>query len=382
MQKYKGIVIHFGEIWLKGKNRNVFVRKLYDNIEHALRKEGYAKLEDHRDRFFLVFDKGSDMRSIEKKLSNVFGVSWFAPVIISDNDLSGMLDAANRLLGKNDTVRIVPHRSVKSLSFNSSEIVSYFINNSKKLNFKIDKDAENDMHINATKEFSFLYTEKISGSNGLPVGSSGSAVVLLSGGIDSPVASFYAMKRGLAPIYMHVHAFADNEDAKLSKIKDLAKILSNYSAGAKLYLLPGHIFQSAALKIPRKYELVLFKLFLYRLAEEIAEIEKADCIVSGESLGQVASQTVGNITASQHSVKKFVMRPLIGFDKQEIINIAKSIGTFDTSIKEYRDVCSIAARNPATKSTASRIKRLWDDSSMDSVLKMTLKKMSVLEVNE
>jgi thiamine biosynthesis protein ThiI len=379
MQKYKGIVIHFGEIWLKGKNRNVFVRKLYDNIEHALRKEGYAKLEDHRDRFFLVFDKGSDMRSIEKKLSNVFGVSWFAPVIISDNDLSGMLDAANRLLGKNDTVRIVPHRSVKSLSFNSSEIVSYFINNSKKLNFKIDKDAENDMHINATKEFSFLYTEKISGSNGLPVGSSGSAVVLLSGGIDSPVASFYAMKRGLAPIYMHVHAFADNEDAKLSKIKDLAKILSNYSAGAKLYLLPGHIFQSAALKIPRKYELVLFKLFLYRLAEEIAEIEKADCIVSGESLGQVASQTVGNITASQHSVKKFVMRPLIGFDKQEIINIAKSIGT---SIKEYRDVCSIAARNPATKSTASRIKRLWDDSSMDSVLKMTLKKMSVLEVNE
>lgn len=377
MNKYKGIVIHFGELWLKGRNRGSFIRRLYDNIELALDEENYERIYDLRDRFFLIFNKKSDIKSIEGKLAGVFGVSRFSPVITANNNLEDIMKAANKLLGKKDTVRIVPHRSLKTLSFNSSEVVSYFIKNTKKLKFKIDKDSDKDLYINASKDFAFLYTEKIPGAGGLPVGSSGSAVVLLSGGIDSPVATFYAMKRGLKPIYMHVHAFPNNDDTKLSKIKNLAKILSNYSANSKICLMPGHIFQSAALKIPRKYELVLFKLFLYKLAEQIAEKENADCIVGGESLGQVASQTVRNLTASQQEIKYFIMRPLIGFDKQEIINMAKKIGTFDESIKSYKDVCSIAARNPATRSGTETVKKFWKKASMDSAVKMTLKKMSI-----
>ncbi len=378
MVRYKGIVIHFGEIWLKGRNRGTFIRRLYSNIGIALRDEKYERLEDHRDRFFLVFNKGSNIASIEKKLSRVFGIARFSPVVIAKNNVEDILKTANKVLGKGDKVRIVPHRSVKNLDFNSSELVTYFIKNTKKLNFKIDKNAENDLYINAAKDFAFLYTEKIAGAGGLPVGSSGSAVVLLSGGIDSPVATFYAMKRGLRPIYMHVHAFPSNEDKKLSKIKELAKILSSYSADSKIYFMPGHIFQSAALKIPRKYELVLFKLFLYRLAEEVAKKETADCMVGGESLGQVASQTVRNLTASQQGIRYFIMRPLIGFDKQEIINMAKVIGTFDTSVKEYKDVCSISARNPATGSNPATVIKFWKKASMDSAVKMTLKKMSVI----
>jgi thiamine biosynthesis protein ThiI len=266
------------------------------------------------------------------------------------------------------------------LGFDSSQIVSYFIKNSKKLKFNIDKDSEKDLYINVTKDFAFIYTEKISGANGLPVGSSGRAVVLFSGGIDSPVATFYAMKRGLHPIYMHVHAFADNKNVKIAKIKDLVKILSKYSTNPTIYLIPGHVFQSAAMKVQSKYELVLFKLFLYKLAEKIAEKEEAEAIVSGESLGQVASQTIGNLTASQIDIKRFIMRPLIGLDKQEIINLAKRIGTFDASIKEYKDVCSIAARNPATNSNSAKIKRLWEQASMESAVELTLNKASAINI--
>jgi tRNA uracil 4-sulfurtransferase len=381
MKQYDGFVIHFGEIWLKGRNRHSFIKILKENIIFSLKGEKYKRLDDMRDRFFISVGKDSNLDSISNKLSYIFGISWFAPVILSDNTLDAILKTTNKLLSKKDTVRIVPHRALKSLSFNSSDVVSYFIKNTKKLNFEIDKNSKRDLYINLTKDRAFIYTDKVKGANGLPVGSSGKMVVLFSGGIDSPVASFYAMKRGLKPIYMHVHAFPNNKDKNLSKINELAEILSMYSGSSKIFLIPGHVFQSAALKIPRKYELVLFKLFLYKLAEQIVKMEEADCIVSGESLGQVASQTIGNLTSSQEGIKPLIIRPLIGFDKQEIINVAKSIDTFETSIKQYKDVCSIAARNPATNSNPLTLKKLWKKGSMDSALKMTIKKMSEVKVN-
>lgn len=377
MKRYDGIAVHFGEIWLKGRNRSTFVNRLYSNIESALEGEDYEKLENMRDRFFLRFSKGSEIESIRRKLSKVFGIGRFSLVMISESSLDEIIKTAGRIIEKGDTVRIVPHRSVKTLKFDSSEIVSYFIKNSEKLRFRIDKDAEKDLFINASGESTFLYTERIQGAGGLPVGSSGSAVILLSGGIDSPVAAFYAMKRGLKPIYLHVHAFPSNNDGKLAKIRKLAAILSAYSGSCKIYFAPGHVFQSAAMKAPKKYELVLFKLFLYRLAEKISEKEAADCIVGGESLGQVASQTLGNLTASQQGIRRFIMRPLIGFDKQEIINHAKAIGTFEESIKEYKDVCAIAAANPATNSNPEKIRIAWEKTSLDSAVELTLEKASV-----
>ncbi|MGI0100562.1 MAG: tRNA uracil 4-sulfurtransferase ThiI [Candidatus Micrarchaeaceae archaeon] len=378
MEGYKGIAIHFGEIWLKGKNRNDFINRLYGNVELALRGESYGDLRNMRDRFYLTLNSDSDIASMERKLSRVFGINRFSPVMATDNDLDKMVDASNKLLKAGDKVRIVPHRSVKTLDFDSRGIVSHFIENKEKLGFEIDKDAGKELYINSNKDSTFVYTEKIPGAGGLPVGSSGSAVVLLSGGIDSPVAAFYAMKRGLLPVYMHVHAFASNSDEKLSKIRNLIGALSTYYQKPKAYAMPGHVFQSYALKAPKKYELVLFKMFLYRLADRIADTEGADCIVGGESLGQVASQTVRNIEASQSGTSRFIMRPLIGFDKQEIIDTAKRIGTYDESIKEYKDVCSIVARDPATRSGRDTIRRLWEKTSMDSAVELTLEKCTAM----
>ena len=203
-----------------------------------------------------------------------------------------------------------------------------------------------------------LFTKKFKGTGGLPCGSTGKAVILLSGGIDSPVAAFYAMKRGLQPVYLHVHAFKDNDPAVSSKITDIAKKLS-YSPTAKVYYAPFYPFQAMACGIPERYELVLFKMFLYQLATIVAKKEGAKAIVTGESLGQVASQTLQNLYASQQGTILPILRPLIGFDKEEIIDKAKEIGTYALSLKPYKDVCSFRAKNPATAANEKTIIRLY-----------------------
>ncbi len=376
----RGILIHFGEIWLKGRNRGSFIGMLHRNIAAAISEEEHGPLRRMRDRFFLELNEGSNEDAMVGRLSRVFGISRISPAVTCANDLASITKTANSLLGKGSTVRIIAHRSVKDLDFDSSQIVKHFIDNQKALKFGIDKLASDHLYINAARGMAFLYTNRIPGAGGLPVGSSGKAAILLSGGIDSPVASYYSMKRGLAPVYVHVHAFPNNDDGQLSKIRDLMGSLSGYSGKATAYIMPGHVFQSAALKVPRKYELVMFKLFLYRLAARIAKKEGADCLVGGESLGQVASQTISNIAASQQGIRLPILRPLIGMDKQEIIDTARRIGTYGISIEKYRDVCSIAARNPATRSPQDVVKRLWKSASMDAAVGATLRKSSAISL--
>ncbi|MDE1811059.1 MAG: hypothetical protein KGH66_03390, partial [Candidatus Micrarchaeota archaeon] len=322
-------------------------------------------------------EKGSDIGSISGRLGKVFGISWFAPVAKTQNSLSAIMKTADKLLGKKDTVKIIAHRAFKGTKFDSRDIVGAFIR-AKKLNFKIDKDAKESLFINVTKECTFMYTRKISGQHGLPVGSSGKAVVLLSGGIDSPLAAYYAMKRGLDVVYLHLHAFPNNNEAKESKMRELVKVLSYYSPSPKIYYAPSYMFQSAVMKVPGRQELVLFKRFAYKLAEKVAEMEGATCIVTGESLGQVASQTVSNLAASEHDTDLLIFRPLIGFDKQEIINEAKELGTYEISIKKYRDVCSINARNPSTSTDYKKLDYFYKKVKLSAVLKMTLKKSEVV----
>ena len=324
--------------------------------------------------FMLHLNEKSNVRSILNKLGYVFGISWFAPVAITKNDISDIVECAGKIVEPGSTVRIIAHRSLKRVNFSSKDIVDTLISNSKKLKFELDKNARKKLYVNVTNRGSFLYVKKIVGLGGLPVGTSGKAVILLSGGIDSPVASFYAMKRGLEPIYAHVHAFQSNEDERLSKIDDLTKTLSKYYSRAETYILPGYLFQSYAMKAPSRYGNLLFKLFIYRLAESIAKKEKASCIVTGESLGQVASQTASNLSATTHNIGPFIMRPLIGMDKQEIINIAKKLGTFELSIGKYKDVCQTNSRKTLLLSDAKELRSVYKTAKLDTALRMTLKK--------
>ncbi len=379
---YQIIVMHFGEIFLKGRNRGAFVNRLYSNVKASLEGERYDRLENARDRFILHLNKDSDIKRICEKLSHVFGITWFAPAIVSGSGLKQMREASSAFFDKSKTVRIVPRRSFKGLKYTSIDIVKEFIDNQEKLNFKIEKESENRLYITALKDYAILYSDRHNGLGGLPVGVSGKAVVLLSGGIDSPVAAFYAMKKGLVPVYLHVHAFATNGEAAASKMKEVVGLLSRYSRSSKVYFVPVHVFQSVAISVPNKYELMLFKRFLYKLAERIAKKENASVIVTGESMGQVASQTVENLIASEQRIKQLIMRPLIGFDKQEIIDMAKKIGSYELSIVDYPDVCSIRSKNPLTATRSKALEEMYKRSNMGKALSRTMKKAEPISFSQ
>ncbi len=372
MHRYDSVVALFGELWLKGRNRGTFVRRLVSNVEKALDGTG-AAVEHKRDRL-MVSAQPASIGVVLDRLGHVFGISWYAPVAVARGGIDGALEMAPKLVPPGATVRLVAHRSDKTAPFTSQELVHAFLQRMEGLPFTPDKDAEERLFMEVTKEGTLMHTQHINGLGGLPVGSSGRAVVLMSGGIDSPVASYYAMKRGLSPVYLHFHAFQDNEEAMGSKVSDILSILGRYSAGSKVYYAPAHVFQSMAMKLPQRLELVLFKRFMFEVAEAIAAREHALAIVTGESLGQVASQTVRNLTASARGTKLFVMRPLIGMDKLEIVNAAKGIGTFEASVKPYRDVCSIRARNPATAASVHEVDELYEASGLRSAVAETLRK--------
>lgn len=373
MMKPKLIVIHFGEIWLKGGNRRMFIQRLYSNIEVALRGEPYDKLENDRDRFMLYLNAKSDYSKIGKKLAKVFGISWFGGCTTVKSAPKEIIKAVLEV-SKGRTVRIEAHRSDKSLPFKSFEIVAELIKLSKKGKIKLDVESEDVVYVNAKTKQAYVSFDKQRGAQGLPVGVSGRAVILLSGGIDSPVASYYAMKRGLEPIYLHIHGFPTPDKNKLKKVYTVIDSLKGYFPKPTVYFAPFHVFQGSTMEVPRRYELVMFKRFLYLLAEEISHSEKANCIITGESLGQVASQTTSNLKASSSGVNQIIFRPLIGMDKQEIVDKAMQIGTYETSISAYKDVCSIAIKGSELNAKPKELDEICKKAGMKKIVLQTLKK--------
>jgi thiamine biosynthesis protein ThiI len=188
------------------------------------------------------------------------------------------------------------------------------------------------------------------------------------------------MKRGIRPAYLHVHGFGSNDAPELKKLVDTVSILSRYSGPSRIYFAPFHIFQSMSMRTERRYETVLFKRFLYLLAEAVAVKDRADCIITGESLGQVASQTIKNLSATSAGINSFVVRPLIGLDKQEIIDISKSIGTMGLSVQKYRDVCSIDLKRVVLNASNERVEELSERMDIGSAVGATLARISSIDV--
>ncbi len=370
----KLIMVHFGELWLRGRNRNTYIKKLASNMSRMLYGED-MKMERLYDRFIIRLGKDADLESIKKKLGYVFGISNFEIAYATSPDMESIVKLATRMFKEMDRkiTKISAHRTFKELPFNSVDIVNRLYGIASKIGVELSsKGFEREFKVNVTKDTAFCSFEKISAAGGLPVGTSGKGIVLLSGGIDSPVAAWYAMKRGVEPIYVHVYGYANAEEAMKSKIPKIVKLLGRYSPSPKVYYLPSHFFQMGALKA-RKYELILLKAFMLMLAEKVASFEEAGMIFTGESLGQVASQTPSNLAAAEDGIKIPILRPLVGFDKQEIIKVAKAIGTYEVSILQYKDVCSINSRNPKTHTSIAKIKELKKDTKIKSIVTRTVK---------
>ena len=374
MPSEKVIIVHFGELWLRGRNRGSYIKILKKRMLEQLEGEAFG-LESLYDRFLIRPDSEESLEGIRSRLSNLFGISTFEVSYETEPDLESIKEAAGRAMDElaDFPVRINSHRSHKGFDFTSIDIIREIVALAESRGIDASNHGyKSNIYVSVTKEKAYITNKKERGLGGLPVGSSGKGVVLLSGGIDSPVAAWYAMKRGVDPIYVHVHAFSNNKDAYDSKILNILDILSKYRKNSTVYLVPSHLFQMAALKSGR-YELVLLKSFMLGVAEKIADKENAELIFTGESLGQVASQTASNLRSEQLGIKLPVLRPLVGFDKEEIIKIARAIGTYEESVKEYKDVCSINSKNPKTHTSPEKLKEVIKSTGMRKIISQSLK---------
>lgn len=353
------ILVHYGEIGIKGKNRTVFENCLVRNIRRAL--DGYVKKIEKEYGRIIIFEK-NEHEKIKKRLEKLPGIENFSFVYEANLDIEEIKKKALDLAKQKKifhSFKIDARRANKKFPYNSmqiNEIVGDEIR--KKLNKKVDLEkAELTIFIEIGNKRAYLYTEKFSGVGGLPVGSQGKVISLLSGGIDSPVASWLMMKRGCEVIFLHF--YNENLVAKPEKVEKIIKKLTETQLETKAYFIPFADLQYEIIKtIPAKYRMIVYRRFMTKIAEKIAEKEEAKAIVTGDSIGQVASQTLENLQCI-YEASMPILSPLIGMDKKEIVDIAKKLGTYEISIKPYDDCCSfMIAKHPATKAKLYEIKEM------------------------
>ncbi|MDQ7059268.1 MAG: tRNA uracil 4-sulfurtransferase ThiI [Ghiorsea sp.] len=346
------ILVHYAELALKGKNRREFVRQLSKNIKQLI---GTSKVDKEHSRMLLHVEEVTP--AMLEHLALIPGISNFAVTFECESNVEAMQATAQKAIeaayphaqGKRFSVR--SRRSFKRFPMISTEInfeVGGFLKNLFDLTVDIN-NPEITVHVEVGEHATFIYTNKIKGAGGLPVGTSGHGVVLFSGGIDSPVAAYIMMKRGMRVTLVHLYNSTINRD--FTKIENLAKQLSLYQGRIRLIMLDLEEFQRHAIAlVPPRYRMIIYKRHMIRSAGLIAHEASAKALVTGDSLGQVASQTLENIYAIYDASDLPLLSPLMGYDKEEIITVARKIGTYEISIEEYCDICSyLIAKHPETK---------------------------------
>lgn len=341
------IIVRYCEIHLKGKNRSFFEKLLISAIERSLADIPH-KLKTINARYLIEDYSADDYDEIASRLKTVFGVHSYSPAKVVANDFNEICQCAVGLVnGKKGEFKVETNRADKKFQVRSVDV-------SKELGGILLDTYAPDIKVNVINpQFivyvdiresgdTLIYTDTFKGPGGLPVGSSGKGLLMLSGGIDSPVAGYMLAKRGMRLDALHFHSYPYTSEAALDKVKRLAKLVSGYSGTLKLHIVKfTHIQEEIHKKCPEEYMITLMRRFMMRIAESIASSCGGQAIITGESLGQVASQTIESITTSNAVVNMPVLRPLIGFDKLEIIDIAEKIGTFETSILPYEDCCTV-----------------------------------------
>jgi len=370
-------VIHYSEIGLKGHNRPFFEKVLVENVKRVLRGVADVRVERLQGRLVFPLNE-ADLQRVEESLMKVFGVSWFAFASVAEPSIDSIgrivMEEASRVVKPGELIKVEVKRADKKFPATSLELSKTLGRMlAERLGVSVSlKSPSKRIFVEVLSRETYVFTEKRRGLGGLPVGSSGRVLSLLSGGIDSPVASYLMMKRGCKVSYLHFHPFRDNVEAENSKIMEIVRKLLPYSGETAVTFVPSYEFQMATVNIPAKYDLVLFRRFMFKVAERIAEAEDARALVTGESLAQVASQTLENMVAISSGLRIPVFRPLIAFDKEEIVNMAKKVGTYELSIKPYKDCCSIIARHPETRARLEVVEKLERQINVESVVSRTI----------
>jgi len=377
-------VVHYDEIGIKGRNRGFFEGRLADNLRACLAPMA-ANVGRLRGRLVVQTDASDPV--VEDRLASVPGVAYFAPVVRTSLEIEAIRDAAVRLAGDADdasTFGIATRRSNKSFPLASPAInilVGQAVRDATGL--AVDLDAPDVLiRIDITERHAFLFSRRVEGLGGLPVGVSGAVIALLSGGIDSPVAAFKAMRRGCRVILLHFHNHHRDAAGVRSKLLDLATVLARFQKRVRLYVVPFADLQAAIIAaVPAAARMVAYRRAMLRLGETILEREKALGFVTGDALGQVASQTLYNLATIQAATRRPILAPLIAEDKNEIVALARRIGTYDISIRPYDDCCAyLVADHPDTKVRLEQLEAWEANIPYDDLAERTLDAMEVHDV--
>ena len=371
-------MVRYGEIFLKGLNRPYFIRALVRKIRYAVRGMG-AEVWVHDGRIFV---RGfSDLEECIHRVTQVFGVHSVCPAVeMPKEDFDAICEQAVKMTGDLEgTFKVVARRSDKRYQLDSpaiNEEAGYRILQANP-NLKVDVHNPDHLVNIEIRDLAYLYVKVIPAVGGMPVGTNGNATLLLSGGIDSPVAGWMIAKRGVQINAVHFHSYPYTSERAKEKVLDLARKLSFSCCGIKVFVVP---FTEIQLQIhekcPPEYTTLIMRRFMMRIAERIAREQESEALITGESIGQVASQTMTALGTTDNVVGMPVFRPLIGFDKSEIIEVARSIGTLEISELPYEDCCTVfTPRHPATHPKMEKIlegeSRLETEALIEAALKGT-----------
>ncbi|PTM59359.1 tRNA uracil 4-sulfurtransferase ThiI [Desmospora activa] len=360
------ILVRYGELALKGRNRSDFENRLMQNIRFKLASFPNARLKKTYGRIFVEL-QGEPMEAVIDSLREVFGVVGICPAKKVETDLDTIKQAAIELVKEHEplprTFKVKAKRAHKGFSHDSNtinrQVGSAILREIEGLRVDVH-NPELLLHVEVRKEATYLYGRDVPGLGGLPVGSSGRVMLMLSGGIDSPVAAYLAMKRGATVEAVHFHSYPFTSERAKQKVVDLAQILTRYGGDIRLHVVPFTEIQTQIReKCQQSYLITIMRRYMVRISEAIARNQGALALVTGESLGQVASQTLESMNAINDAARLPILRPLIGMDKQEIMDISKRIGTYETSILPYEDCCTVfQPKSPVTRPSVALSREL------------------------
>ena len=381
----KVIIIRYSEIHLKGNNRDFFESILISNIKHVLSDYAYQFGRSNARYVIRNFDENYTEQILDA-VKNVFGVYSVSPAEEVPSTYEDISSAALSMAPVYGTFKVNTNRADKRFPIPSmklsADIGGKILEQNPTLKvdlFHPDTVVSIDIRENGK---TFVYSEVIKGVNGMPVGTAGKGIIMLSGGIDSPVAMYMMAKRGMTLRSVHFHSFPYTSMQAKQKVLDLAKIVKKYTLHMTVDVISFTEIQTAIHeKCPEEYMITIMRRFMMRIAEKLAQKHGAGAVITGESLGQVASQTLESITSTNSVATLPVFRPLIGFDKDEIIEIAQKIGTFETSILPYEDCCTIfLPKKPVTKPRLSAVLKVESALDVETLVNNALQNIEVVEI--
>ncbi len=379
-------LIHYNELGLKGKNRRYFEQLLQQRVADSL-KGLEAKVSRLHGRLTVKNFDDQDAEKIKARLKKVFGIGYFAIAREINQDFQQIADYSLTLFKADDEnfcVRV--KRANKDLSFTSIEAereIGALLYKELNLPVKL-KNTDHIIHVEFYQDVAWVFSskERYFGPGGLPVGSSPKVVSLMSGGIDSPVASWLISKRGAKLIYVHFSSFPETDLSSLEKSEESIEILADWHGATRLYMVQfSKVQKEIVKKCPERLRTVLYRRFMLRIAEKIAFRENAKALLTGDALAQVASQTLENMATISQATNLLVLRPLVGMDKDEVIEIAQKIGTFEISILPQEDSCSfLSPQNPATRSSLEQVLKAEELLDVDALVDLAYREKQLIRL--